>query len=120
MITLLNMINNCKLLKLENPSENDINLDNFELLKTYVKESHLWRYLLRCKDCGQLYFYEFYEEIDWDKGRDPQYVTYIPVENTDKADEYSKLDQFGILKEKPRLQKDWSSDQDKPKIFWIK
>lgn len=113
-------MSNCKLLNISTPTNKDISLDNFELLNTYVKESHLWRYLLKCKDCGQLYFFEFYEQIDWDKGQDPQYVTFIPVENRKKADEYSKLDQLDILKISPRLQKDWLSDQDKPKIFWVK
>ncbi len=52
----------------------------FELINTYIYESHWWRYLLKCRECGQLYFFEFSEEIDWEKGEDPQYSAYIPVE----------------------------------------
>lgn len=53
--------------------------EGFELLEQYVHESHLRRYLLKCRECGQLYFFEFYEEIDWQKGNDPQSTKYIPV-----------------------------------------
>jgi hypothetical protein len=57
--------------------------DCFELLDTYADDSHLSRRLLKCRECGQLYFVEFYEEIDWLDGKDPQYVTYIPGETRD-------------------------------------
>ena len=55
-------------------------MNHFELLETFVDESHLSRDLLKCKECGQLYFAEFYEEIDWEDGDDPQFWTYIPVQ----------------------------------------
>jgi len=32
--------------------------------KSYVEDSHIIRRLLKCEECGQLYFYEFYETID--------------------------------------------------------
>src|SRR5262245_35598944 len=38
--------------------------DRFELLETFVDDSHEFRHLLKCKECGQLYFFEFYEWID--------------------------------------------------------
>jgi hypothetical protein len=53
------------------------------LLDTYADDSHLSRRLLKCRECAQLYFFEFYEEIDWLDSKDPQYVTYIPVETRD-------------------------------------
>ena len=42
--------------------------DRFNLVETYVEEAHWWRYLLECRECGQLYFFEFYEQIDWEGG----------------------------------------------------
>lgn len=39
--------------------------DLFELMETYADDSHLWRYLFKCRECGQVYFFEFYEEIHW-------------------------------------------------------
>ena len=47
--------------------------EGFELVETYADESHLRRYLLKCRECGQLYFFEFYEWVDWEHGNDPQY-----------------------------------------------
>ena len=40
--------------------------DHFELVKTYDDDNHLIRRLLKCRECGQQYFYEMFEEIDWD------------------------------------------------------
>jgi hypothetical protein len=58
----------------------------FELIDTYAYESHLHRYLLKCRECGQLYFFEFYEWIDREHGNDPQYSKYIPVSTMDEVE----------------------------------
>ena len=42
--------------------------DRFNLVETYVDEAHWWRHLLECRECGQLYFFEFYELVDWEGG----------------------------------------------------
>ena len=82
----------------------------------YTDDSHLMRKLLKCKECGQLYFYEFYEEIDWQEGNDPQYRTWIPVEDAESARALNNLSVFGIL-EFPSIRSDWPSSQDTPKIY---
>ena len=71
--------------------------EHFELVETYVDESHWWRYLLKCRECGQLYFYEFYEIIDWEHGDDPQYSTYIPVETDAEIETLKKTSPFETL-----------------------
>ena len=58
--------------------------DRFELLDTIEDGSHHWRYLLKCRQCGQRYVFEFYEEIDWEDGDDPSWCTYVPVETEDE------------------------------------
>ena len=45
--------------------------DAFRLLDTFVQEDHFSRRLLACRECGQRYLFEFYEEIDWVGGDDP-------------------------------------------------
>ena len=111
----------CHLQQKENLTNEDINVkNNFELLHTFEDESHLWRYLLKCKDCGQLYFYEFYEEIDWKEGNDPQYRTFIPIESKEEAENMAKMKSFELLKISPRLQYDWPANADKSKIYWIR
>ncbi|QZZ20445.1 hypothetical protein J5X98_24915 [Leptothermofonsia sichuanensis E412] len=66
-------------------------------IKVYEDDYHLIRQLKKCKDCGQLYFYEFYERIDWQDGKDPQYTTWIPVQNVETADEISQLSPIELL-----------------------
>jgi len=65
--------------------------NSLEEVKEYIHESHLWRHLKRCKKCGQLFFFEFYEWIDWEKRNDPQYDTWIPVKNDQEAYALNKL-----------------------------
>src|ERR1700680_3663730 len=60
--------------------------DTFEIIDTYVDDEHLIRRLLKCRECGHLYFYEMNEEIDWVDGDDPQYRTYIPIANKGKVE----------------------------------
>ena len=90
----------------------------FELIETYVDESHLSRRLVKCRECGQLYFFEFYEEIDWVDGDDPQYTTYIPVETDEDIQTLKKSSQFELLQFFPRLQIDFPKEAKNPKIWW--
>ena len=92
----------------------------FELLETYEKESHFWRYLLKCRECGQLYFYEFYEEIDWEKGNDPQRSSYIPVDTEEEIETLKKKMSFELHQCFPRLQKDFPKDAEHPTACWLK
>lgn len=66
-------------------------------IKVYADDYHLLRQLKKCNECGQLYFYEFYEWLDWEAGNDPQYTTWIPVQNVETADEISQLSPLGLL-----------------------
>lgn len=91
----------------------------FQKIKLYVQESHLFRYVLKCDECGQLYFYEFKEEIDWDEGNDTQYNTYIPVATLEDADTLSEMDSFKLLTIFPRLQYD-TGKGTKGDIVWVK
>jgi hypothetical protein len=111
----------CHLWQKEEITSDDISVFScFEILHTFEDDSHLMRRLIRCKDCGQLYFYEFYEEIDWVGGNDPQYRTYIPIESEEEAREMAKLSPSGLLRFRPRLQNDWPANAKKTKIQWIK
>ena len=92
---------------------------HFKLIKILVQESHLFRYILECRQCGQLYFYEFYEQIDWEKGNDPQYTTYIPIENIKTGEELNKKSPMELLMVSPRLQNDFNKEGIKT-IKWIK
>jgi hypothetical protein len=67
------------------------------LVKTYEDDTHLIRTLMRCRRCGQLYFHEFYEVVDWSAGNDAQYSSLIPVDDEPGADRLNALSPFGLL-----------------------
>ena len=92
----------------------------FESLETYEEESHFWRYLLKCRECGQLYFYQFYEEIDWDQGNDPQESMYIPLDCKEEAENLKNKSLFELHQCFPRLQKDFPKDAKQPTVQWLK
>lgn len=85
----------------------------FEELERYIDDSHLIRSLYKCRECGQLYFYEGYEWVDWDKGNDKYYSTFIPVQTPDEIADLKQTTVQMLLRFYPRLQ--W--DMEKP--VWI-
>jgi hypothetical protein len=91
----------------------------FKRIDTYVDNSHLMRQLLKCHECGQLYFFEFYEEIDWEDGNDPQYKTYIPVETEAEIETLKNASTFELLHFFPRLQRDFPKDAQEPTTRWV-
>ena len=94
------------------------NLDDFkfERVETYVESSHFDRGLLKRPECGQLYYWEFYEVIDWDEGKDKMYSTYIPIDYDKTLIEgLNKKSPLELLAITPRLQ--WDPDGT---LKWIK
>lgn len=109
----------CHLWQAETLTSEDLH-GAFETVEEFGEEdTHFRRALLRCRDCGQLYYYEFYEWIDWEGGNDPQYRTWIPVESREEIDTLNQTSQFSLLKFAPRLQSDFPKDADQPKVFWV-
>jgi hypothetical protein len=93
--------------------------DRFSLVETYVDEAHWWRHLLECRECGQLYFFEFYERIDWEGGDDPQYTTFVPVDGQEEIERLKACSPFELLQFSPRLQKDFPKDAKRPTFAWV-
>jgi len=88
----------------------------FEEVKSIIESSHFDRSIYKCKRCGQLYFYEFYEEIDWLGGNDKIYTTYIPIDADEKIIEnLNERTPLELLAVSPMLR--WDSDD---KIVWVK
>ena len=58
---------------------------DFESVQTYTSSAHLQRNLLRCRECGQLYFHEWYKHVSF-KHSAYEYDTYIPVTSQDEID----------------------------------
>jgi hypothetical protein len=79
----------------------------FEEVETYEDSSHLTRTLYKCRECGQLYFYEWYEWVDWDDGNDKSYSTLIPVQSQEEIEALKQTNFFTLMSYFPRLQ--WES-----------
>ncbi len=110
----------CHLWQAENLSPKDL-YGCFESLEEFEEEdTHFRRALMRCKHCSQLYYYEFYEWIDWEGGNDPQYRTWIPVESREEIEELNKTDHISLLRYFPRLQSDFPRDAKEPRVFWVR
>jgi hypothetical protein len=73
-------------------------LKNTEDVIVYTDSSHLDRKLVKNKDTGTLFLYEFYEYVNFNGGNDQMYETYTLV--TDEEDA-NKLNQEGNIKRHP-------------------
>jgi hypothetical protein len=96
----------------------DLSMDDFTIVEDICDDEHDIRKLLQCNQCGQRYFYEFHEEIDWVNGNDPQYRTYVPVQTDEEIRLLKQTDYWFINSFYPRLQWNWSSDNTHT-IMWI-
>lgn len=107
----------CHLWQKEELSDGD--LDNaFDVIQTFSEDSHFSRRVITCKQCGQLYLKEFYEEIDWVDGEDPQYVTYIPISGIEEAEMINRVGLWEFQTFSPRINRNWPKDKPR-KIYWI-
>jgi len=109
----------CRLWQKPDLAAADLRPDAFTVLETYLEESHHMRRLLQCRECGQLYFYAFTEEIDWAAGNDPQYRVYIPVGTLAEARRLNALSAAELLTLLPRLQVDWPAAAESPRARWV-
>ena len=92
---------------------------SFELLETFVKESHWWRSLLGCRECGQQYFFEFHEEVDWVDGEDPQFSTWVPVATQQDLETLKAAGALDLRGFRPHLRKDWPKGAER-RVYWVK
>jgi hypothetical protein len=75
-------------------------------IEAYEDSSHLTRSLYKCRECGQLYFHEWWEWVDWDHGNDKQYSTLIPVQTPEDIQALKQTTTFELMTYFPRLQFD--------------
>ena len=100
------MLQKCQLwadpqLKLSRPLR-----EEFELVSELFRESHWWQYVLKCRCCGQVYLMEFFETIDWEKGEDPQWTTWVPLRNADDATRFCGTPVAALRLSRPYLRID--------------
>jgi hypothetical protein len=90
--------------------------ENFEVLETLIESSHWDRVLLKCRECGQVYFFEFYETIDWDAGDDSHCSTYIPVQTPEEVEVLKKAPVGDLSLFSPRLLRNYPTPST---VRWI-
>ena len=93
---------------------------DFEVVTKFIESSHFDRNIVRCKQCGQLYYHEFYEHINFD-GNDDMYDTWIPIESSEEetkmlTDAETPIE---LLQFSPRLHWAFVGGKDEA-IRWIK
>lgn len=54
-------------------------------VERFYNSSHFDREVRMCRECGQLFLFEYIEFMDFSFGKDKQYCTYIPVKDVDEA-----------------------------------
>ena len=83
--------------------------DRFDTVEELIDESHLSRSVLKCRECGQLYFYEFYEIVDWKEGNDRIYWTFIPLDTPTRVEALKGASVFDLMRYTPRLLRDFAT-----------
>lgn len=109
----------CHLWQAAELTTSDVN-EAFTVVETFLDESHQTRDLLKCKLCGQLYFHEFLEWIDWEAGNDPQYQTFVPIGSKEEVDPLLRVDEFGLQSFSPRLLVDFPKAAKSARVRWVR
>jgi hypothetical protein len=89
-----------------------------ETVTVFEEDVHFRRALLKCPECGQLYFYGMQEEIDFENGEDPVIRLYIPVPTGEHAAAFALAASQSLLRVRPILRNDWPADQKTSTIAW--
>jgi hypothetical protein len=93
--------------------------DVFSLEWESPEESHFWRYALKCHDCGQTYFFQFLEEIDWEDGYDDQLSIYVPYAGQTALDALKREDRLSVLLKRPQLRMESPMGTSETTLEWL-
>ncbi len=85
---------------------------DLESIVSFADESHFARSVVRCRRCGQLYVFQFYELVDWQNGNDAMSTVYVPIEKDD-IESMRRARPVDLTQSTPRLQ--WCGD----KLKWV-
>jgi hypothetical protein len=89
-----------------------------ETMTVFEDDGHFRRALLKCPECGQLYFYEMREEADFEDGQDPVARLYIPVPTGEHAAAFSLAASQSLLRVRPILRDSGPADLKTSMIEW--
>jgi hypothetical protein len=84
----------------------------FEILAALDEDGHFRRSLVKCPECGQLYFCETLEEAD---GQEPAFLCYIPVPTGEHAAALALASHQSLQRVRPALHGD-----DRQELSWLR
>ena len=91
---------------------------NLELKKIFINSAYLKRSLFKCRECGQLYFHEWYEHLNF-KHDAFMYDTFIPVETDEEIEQLSRAESSADFTQfVPQLRGSFTNDADET-LRWI-
>jgi hypothetical protein len=90
-----------------------------DLVERFDDTSHLMHSLIKCRECGQLYYYEYYDEVDYEDGDDPVFLTYIPVDTDEEIERLKAMSRSELMSVVPRLHYDIPKGADAPIVRWV-
>ncbi len=91
---------------------------NLQLLDVFLRGPHKERDLFKCRECGQLYFHEWYDHEDFNHDAF-MYETYIPIESTDEVPQLLKAESSADLGQfVPQLHGSFTNEADAT-LHWI-
>jgi hypothetical protein len=92
--------------------------ERFDVLATYIGDDHLWRYLLKCRECGQRYLFQYHEVTGWTDGDRPQDTVYVPVDTDEEIETLKGAPPDRLLECSPRLHRAFMK-AERPRIYWV-
>lgn len=91
---------------------------DLELIQVYVRKPHLERSLFKCRECGQAYFHEWYEHMNF-KHDAFMYETYLPVETQEEIDILAATESSTeLLQFLPQLHGSFTNDMTET-LHWL-
>lgn len=90
-----------------------------DLVERFDDTSHLMHSLIKCRECGQLYYYEYYDEVDYEDGDEPVFLTYIPVDTDEEIERLKAMSRSELMSVVPRLHYDIPKGADAPIVRWV-
>lgn len=98
-------------------SGDDFSLSHFVFIRDYLDQGHVVSSLVRCIDCGQLYFYEHHADVEADLEDEDAYTILVPIEKDREEEVMVSESPLDLLAKDPRLQ--WEIKDGVETIQWL-
>lgn len=98
-------------------SGDDVSLSHFVFIRDYLDQGHVVSSLVRCIDCGQLYFYEHHSDTNGDLEDEDMYTFLVPIAKVSEDKVLESQAPLELLAKEPRLE--WEIKNGEERIGWV-